>query len=265
MLKNVKEQGIVCRDKGRVKNNLHKSCSAGCREKLVCILAGILAALLISWLFYRSWCGMILFLPLYFGIRKEYEKRQRMKKKAQLLQEFKDGIQAVSTSLLAGYSMENAWREAEKEIKELYGKDSILYPELCQMNVAVRMNKSLESVLLEFAKRSGCEEIESFAEVFSFAKRSGGDFAGMIQTTVWKLTGKIDVEREIATVLAGKKLEGRIMNLMPIFILAYLNVSSGDFLQVLYGNILGVMVMSVALGVYVTAIRWSEHILDIQI
>ena len=65
--------------------------------------------------------------------------------------------------------------------------------------------------------------------------------------------------------MAGKKLEGRIMNGMPLFILAYLKLTSGDFLELLYGNVLGVVVMTTALAAYAGAIRLSEKILDIRI
>lgn len=65
--------------------------------------------------------------------------------------------------------------------------------------------------------------------MFAFAKRSGGDFVHIMQTTVQKLAGRIEVEREVATVLAGKRLEGRIMEIMPLAILAYLQVASGEF------------------------------------
>ena len=127
------------------------------------------------------------------------------------------------------------------------------------------LDEPLERLLLSFAARSGCEEIESFAEVFAFAKRSGGDFVHIMQTTVQKLAGRIEVEREVATVLAGKRLEGRIMEIMPLAILAYLQVASGEFLDALYGSAFGVAVMSIAFCCYLAAIKWSEHILDIQI
>lgn len=243
--------------------------SENCRREVseeVKLVAGCLAeSVVLAWLFYHSWKGMILFVPLYYLMRKAYQKKREQKQRMQLLWEFKEAMQAVSAALLAGYSMEKAWREAEKEVNELYGEGSQMYQELCHMNAAVRMNQPLELVLQEFAERSGCEEIESFAAVFSYAKRGGGDFVGIIQTTVQKLVGKMEVDREIATVLAGRKLEGRIMNLMPILILAYLNVSAGDFLQVLYGNAFGVVIMSVALVIYGAAVKWSEHILDIKV
>lgn len=234
-------------------------------EKLECLAMGAALTGVVAWLFYRSVWGMLLFPFVYVVCRRKYQKTQQKKRKERLLGEFKDMMQAVSAALLAGYSMENAWWEAEKELRKLHGEKGLMLAEIHRMNEAVRMNEPLEKVLGEFAQRSGCEEIESFAEVFSFAKRSGGDFARIIRTTVQKLVGRMEVEREIATVLAGKKLEGRIMNIVPVAILAYMTFASGDFLEVLYGNALGAVIMSIALGVYLAAIKLSEYILDIEI
>lgn len=235
------------------------------KDYAVCLLAGVAISAVIAGLFYRSGWGLVICPPVCVICLKRYQAGRLQKRKDRLLTEFKDAMQAVSAALRAGYSMENAWREAEGEMKELHGEESLMCRELHLMNAAVRMNEPLEKVLAEFARRSGCEEIESFAEVFSFAKRGGGDFAGMIQSTVHKLSGRIEVEREIATVLAGKKLEGRVMNVMPVMILAYLTVASGDFLDALYGNLAGVLVMTAALFMYAAAMKLSEHILDIRV
>ena len=235
------------------------------KERLVCLLisGGISGG--IAWLFYRSAWGLLLFPAVYALCGKRYRDGQLRRRKERLLLEFKDAMQSVSAALLAGYAVENAWREAEREMRELHGESSLLVAELAQINAAVRMNEPLERLLAEFAARSGCEEIESFAEVFLFARRGGGDFANLIRLTVDKISGRMDVEREINTVLSGRKLEGRIMNVMPAAILAYLSISSGDFLEVLYGNSFGVLVMSGALVMYALAMKLSEHILDIQV
>ena len=232
---------------------------AGFVEKLACAAVGAGAAGMAAWLFYRSVWGMLLFPAAYLVCVKKYCALQKEKRKEQLLMEFKDAMQSASAALLAGYSIENAWRETEKELLELYGEKGLIAAEVRWMN------EPLERLLLSFAARSGCEEIESFAEVFAFAKRSGGDFVHIMQTTVQKLAGRIEVEREVATVLAGKRLEGRIMEIMPLAILAYLQVASGEFLDALYGSAFGVAVMSIAFCCYLAAIKWSEHILDIQI
>ena len=80
--------------------------------------------------------------------------------------QFRDAMQSVAAALQAGYSMENAWRESEKEMTELYGQDGIFVGELHQINQAVGMNQPIEKLLYEFALRSDCEDIQNFSDVF---------------------------------------------------------------------------------------------------
>lgn len=234
-------------------------------EKIQCLAVSLSATMLLAWLFYRSLWGMVLF-PVVLAVISRQLKREKLKKrKRQLLQEFKAAMQALAAALLAGYSMENAWRETEREMTGLYGQNALIVKELCRMNAAVRVNEPIEQALAEFAGRSGCEEIEDFAEIFLFAKRSGGDYVNIIRTTIQKMNGRMEVEQEIAAVLAGKRLEGRIMNGMPLFILAYMTVTSGDFLDVLYGNALGACIMTAVLAGYGAALRLSARVLEIPL
>lgn len=234
-------------------------------EKIQCLAVSLSATMLLAWLFYRSLWGMVLF-PVVLAVISRQMKREKLKKrKIQLLQEFKAAMQALAAALLAGYSMENAWRETERGMTGLYGKKALIVKELCRMNAAVRVNEPIEQALAEFAGRSGCEEIEDFAEIFLFAKRSGGDYVKIIRTTIQKMNGRMEVEQEITAVLAGKRLEGRIMNGMPLFILAYMTVTSGDFLDVLYGNTLGVCIMTAVLAGYGAALRLSARVLEIPL
>ena len=55
--------------------------------------------------------------------------------------EFRDAIQAVAAALLAGYSIEHAWKEAEREIMDLYGKEAMITKELIQMNAEIKLNR----------------------------------------------------------------------------------------------------------------------------
>lgn len=47
---------------------------------------------------------------------------------------------------------------------------------------------------------------------FCSAKRSGGDFHKIIATTIEHISDKIEVEREVQTVISAKKMEQKIMN-----------------------------------------------------
>ena len=133
------------------------------------------------------------------------------------------------------------------------------------MNQALAVNQPIEKLLYESAMRSGCEDIRNFSEVFLFAKRSGGDFQKIIQNTIHHISDKIEVEKEIQTVISAKKMEQKVMNVIPVFILFYLNLTSGDFLEPLYGNALGVCVMTGALMAYLGAIILAKRIMAIKV
>ena len=85
-------------------------------------------------------CTMLLFPAAYLVCVKKYCALQKEKRKEQLLMEFKDAMQSASAALLAGYSVENAWRETEKELLELHGEKGLMAAEVRWMNEGVRMN-----------------------------------------------------------------------------------------------------------------------------
>ena len=216
-------------------------------------------------MFYESLWACLLFpvISAVLWIRTLREKKQ--KRLQQLSVQFLDAMRAVSASLLGGYSMENAWKEAQKEVGKLHGTGSYMHLELEEINRSVALSVPIEKLLADFGARSGVEDIQSFAEVFSFAKRSGGNFVKMIETTTEHMRLKQETEQEIAVAVASRKLEQKVMNVVPMFILAYLRLSSGDYLDVLYGNAFGIVFMTGCLMVYLLAIIISEKILSIRV
>ena len=235
------------------------------KENIAVVLQSVGVTAVVAFLCYRSIYVMTGCIPVYLFMRKRRKKVCVTKRREELVLEFKDSLQSVSGALAAGYSMENAFREAEKEMRQLYGEESCMVRELTEMNARVACNQPLEQLLLDFSRRSGIEEVESFCQVLVFAKRGGGDFVRIIKATVHKIADKIEVKREIETVMAAKRLEQKVMQAVPVFILLYLEVTSPDFLTVLYGNLTGIVFMTVCLFLYLLAIRLAEKIVDISV
>ena len=101
--------------------------------------------------------------------------------------------------------------------------------------------------------------------MFGFAKRSGGDFRKIFQSTVDKIGQKAEGKREIEVVVAAKRMEMNIMNMVPFGILLYVGVTSPEFLEPLYGNWLGAGVMTVSLGVYGCAMKIAGKSVEIKV
>ena len=218
-----------------------------------------------TYLFYDSPAMVLMLIPVGIWYQHEWREERCKKKELEFRGQFQNSIQIVSSLLRAGYSVENAFRETEKELKPLYPSDSRIRKEYERMNRELDMNQSLEYVLKSFAKRVQQEDVDNFVTVFATAKRIGGDSIGILRDTVRMIAGKIETEREIQTLLASKKLEFRIMCVIPLGMIFYMRLAFPEFLSVLYGNPAGGILMSICLGVYLFAYRMGNRMLRITV
>jgi tight adherence protein B len=147
----------------------------------------------------------------------------------------------------------------------MYPKGAMIINEFAYITKQIQMNIPVEKALRDFASRSGIEDIISFSEVFSTAKRTGGDLTKIIKTTTDIISNKIEVKREIVTLIAAKKFEANIMKIVPAGILCYLSLSSPEMLKPLYHNLFGILIMTFILGVYLCSYKLIDKIVDIEV
>lgn len=235
------------------------------KENIQYILQGMAVVIILGILFYRSILGIIILSPLVYYYRRSKVGSLARKRKWKLNLEFRDGIIAIAAALEAGYSAENAFEEAGKDLKQIYPDSSMISREFSYIINQIRMNITVEKALSDFADRTGIEDILSFSEVFCTAKRTGGDLINVIKITSNIISDKIDVKREIITLITAKRLEANIMKLTPLFILVYLSVSSPVFLNPLYHNLFGAFIMTIFLGCYLGAFLIIDKIVAIEV
>lgn len=229
------------------------------------ILQGVLIALLFGRLFYDSWIAVAILLPVavpwYI-----YQKKLERKRNIRLIGiQFRDAISAALTSMKAGYSVENSFREAQRDMELLYGKNSLIWGALSRVNKGIANNVPVEKLIYRLGKDSGNADIQNFAEVFAVAKRSGGNMTDIISRTIVVISRKMDVEKEIDVLISAKRTEARIMNMVPFFIILYISVTSPGFFEPLYHNLLGIVVMTVCVVFYTGAYLLSERIVNIDV
>ena len=234
-------------------------------ENIRCFLQGILFISALGYLFYHTVFAVLLLSPLVIVFRRKKREQRMEERKWKINQEFKDGIISLSAALSSGYSAENAFEEAWKDLKLLYKEDALIMREFSYIINQIRMNITVEKALNEFAERTGVEDILNFAEIFSTAKRSGGDLVKVIRSTANAISDKVEVKREIITMVTAKKYEADIMKIIPLGIIFYLQFFSPGFLDPLYHNILGKMVMSILLIAYLCAYYLADKIVAIEV
>lgn len=235
------------------------------REMLLCLMKSAAVTGAFAYMFYQSWLGFLAWpAAAYLGIRRDVAVKIKQRKDRLALQ-FKDTILAVTAGMQTGHSAENAFLEAEGEIRSLYGKESEMAQELALVRKGLKNAVPLEKLLLNLGERSCVEEIRDFTEVFSAAKRLGGNLKEIIQRTARLTQQRMEVDREIKTALAAKKYEQKVMLLIPFLLFGYMKLTSPGFFDMLYFNPAGVLVMTACLLLYLTAYFLAEKIMDIPI
>lgn len=230
-------------------------------EWITAVLVSAAVTAFMAYFFYRSLWAMLPLLPagvvFFCKIRRSKGERER----EELTAQFRECILAVGTLLGAGYSVENAFLECEQDMALMYGKDALICGELRMVRRGLHINVSLEELLTDFGERSGCEEIVQFAEVFSIAKRSGGNLAEIIRSSAELISRKAELKQEIDTLLSGKKMELNIMKIMPFAILAYIGAANPGYFDTLYSDLYGRLIMTGCLAAYIGAYMLGELVI----
>lgn len=228
-------------------------------------MEGIAVCEAAAYIFYRNMAAFILFLPV--GMLYPLYRRRALcaERREELRIQFKQAILILASSLSAGYAVENAFSAGIRELEDLYGREAMITREFSYISNQLRMNRTVEQLLKEFADRSGIEEIQSFAEIFAVSKRSRGELVSVVNHVVRIISDKIQVKEDILTMTAEKKLEQRIMNLMPFLIVLYIDLSSPGFFAQMYESAAGIVIMTICLAVYLAAGVLSVRIMQIEV
>lgn len=233
--------------------------------KLFIIVKGIGLLIITSYIFYENIWMTFFLLPYLHIFVKEQNKLKVQQEQMKQSEEFKDGLLAVSFALNVGYSVENAFREASKELARLHGKESKTTKEFSEIVRRLGRNENLEDLLDAYAKRNQIEDIRYFAEVFRFAKRSGGNLIQIIKNTADTMKDKSEVYIQIQTAVSGKRMEQRVMSIVPYCMIIYLKLTSPELLDSLYGSGIGMVVMTVCLVILCVSDYWAKRIVDIEV
>ncbi|WP_219838696.1 type II secretion system F family protein [Paenibacillus sp. R14(2021)] len=200
-----------------------------------------------AYLFYRSVAAALLLAGAGIAAPKFYRSSLLDRRKHRLALQFKEALYSIASSLAAGRSVENAFITAQEDLKLLYpGNTTEIVIEFEIIAARLGYGETLEQGLVDFSQRAGIEDITQFTDVFTTCKRTGGDMVEVIRRTSQIIGEKLDVQQEIAVMVAQKRFESRIMMAVPFIFLAFLGLSAPEYMAPLYSGI-GYVLLSAAL------------------
>ncbi|KGA96964.1 hypothetical protein AJ85_17560 [Alkalihalobacillus alcalophilus ATCC 27647 = CGMCC 1.3604] len=222
---------------------------------------------LLGYLFYESWIAVVIIGSLAFFFPKMRRKALQMNRKEKLNLQFKEAIASLSSSLAAGRSIENSFREVVGDLRLLYpDPNTHIIREFEIINRRIENGETIERAIQDFANRSDSEDILNFADVFITCKRTGGNLVEVIRRTSDVISEKVDIQQEVQVMMAQKKFESRILSVMPIALVAFLRYSSGEYMDPLYQwENLGPIIMTICLGLLLFSYWLSQRIMKIEV
>ncbi len=232
-------------------------------DRLAAAGLGVTAGVAIGYVFFNNWwVAGIISVICALALQKPYQEHQKKARLKKLLLQFKDLLETLSASYSAGLTTTKAFADALNEMTELYGDNADIVTELKMINAGLQHNFNIEDLLLNFAQRSGLDDVDSFANVFEVCNRKGGNLKQIVSESRSVINDKIEIEMEIQTMVAASKNELNIMMIMPFIIMFSLR-SMGDTMT---GNsLLNIAVKLGALVVFAGAYVIGLRLVDIKI
>ena len=235
------------------------------REYAFGLAGGMIITAAAAFVFYNSPKALILgILIIPFWMRMWDDDRQKIKQAA-FEQQLQKALMILSSSLEAGHSLENATAETYEELVRDGSKETMVGHEFAIMSRGLSMNLTVEQCWETFARRCGQTDVAEFAMVIKAGKRSGANLIEVTKKCARQIADKLDVKREIDTVLTSKRFELKVLLVMPWVILLYMRMVFSGMTDQLYRNPAGILVMTLCLVVYAAAAVWGRKIIDIRV
>lgn len=220
----------------------------------------------LGFIFYKSFWAALLFSAGGWIYPKIRARKLMEKRKDELSSQFRQTLSAVSSSLSAGRSVENAFTEAVNDLLLLYpDPKTYMIMELQIINNRIRNGETIERALQDFSRRADLEEVHNFVDVFVTCKRAGGNLIEVIRRTATMIGEKIEMKQEISVMIAQKKFESTILSFSPLVVIATLSLSSPDYMEPLYNGWIGPSIMTICLFLLVGCFALSKKIMNIKV
>ncbi len=186
------------------------------------------------------------------------------KHKSDLNRQFRDMLDALTTSLGAGKNVMDSFISTYDDLKVQYEGDAHILKELEVLLSGMGNNIAIEDLLEDFGNRSDNDDIRSFANVFKICYRKGGNIKDVIRATHSILSEKMEITEDIETLVTSNKMEQNIMILMPIALIAVIKLMSPEF-AANFVTPSGIASTTFSIVIYIIAYFVGKKVLDIKI
>lgn len=235
-------------------------------ERIMNLILAAVVLFAVGYVFYHSVILSALLMVLAVKWPKIRTKQIIEKRKNQLTLQFKDMLYSLASALSVGKSVETGIQDALKDLRVIYpDPQTDILVEMEYILRGISMNSTIESMFSQFAARAHLEDIENFVDIFVTCKRTGGDLMEVMRSTSHTIGEKIEVKQEIETTISGKKYEFQFMMVLPVIMVLFLTLTSGEYMEPVFTEAAGRMAMTGAIAIFGLSYLVGSKIMKINV
>jgi tight adherence protein B len=201
----------------------------------------------------------LVFIPLFGSIPFLYLNFLKQKRLQRLRKQLPEALDLISRALKAGHAFNGGMRLAADEFDDPIG------PEFGEVLDEINFGVSVSVALKNLAKRMDCAEIKYFVIGVILQRETGGNLAELMDILAGLLRERFIFDGKVRTLSAEGKLSAVILVCLPFFIIAYLKITQPDYMDLLFTDPIGRVMMVVAAIMMVIGIFVMTRIVKIEV
>ena len=207
---------------------------------------------------FGSIAAALLTYPSYAGMQR---KKDIMLQQRQLLH----FLQSLSDSIESGRSMEEGMEESLCRLLAQKSKKTEFLRRMEKTITDRKKSREADIHLLEkMADESVLDDLKDFVRSYGICRRTGGDLEQAIGLTCQVISEKMKLQQELQVLSAQKRMEARLISLMPLMILLFLRLTSPDYIAPLYDTGAGRMIMTLSILTIGAGYYWTDRIMEVR-
>jgi tight adherence protein B len=163
------------------------------------------------------------------------KKRKRIEKFRHQLPE---GLELISRALKAGHAFTSGMKLAADQFGDPLG------PEFEETLDEINFGVSVPDALRNLARRINCQEIKYFVVAVILQRETGGNLAEIIESLAYLIREKFKLNGKVQALTAEGRLSAVILVLLPFCIVAYLRIVNRAYLDLLFTDPMGRMMLA---------------------
>lgn len=180
--------------------------------------------------------------------------RRRAKFEAQL----GDTLQMLSGGLRAGHSL---LRSVDAVSKEAEAPTSEEFARLVNEN---RLGRDLRDSMLDAAHRLRSEDFEWVGQAIEIHREVGGDLAEVLDQVGETIRERTQIKGQVKALSAEGRLSAYILVALPIGMFLYMSVVNSSYIAALYTNVIGWVLLGVAVVLLAVGSFWLSRVVKIK-